>query len=311
MSGKWQALVAEETEDKEEANEDDSKLKDMLQCTICHELCVRPVTAPCQHNFCLKCFQSLVNRGGKSCPTCRQEFGAKFAANPRINTALTVAIRSFKAGASSAAAKACERINDSDRPDEAFTTDRAVRAGRANAASGRIMVTVPNDHFGPIPPEADPRGQGIRVGEWWKDRLDCRQWGAHFPHVAGIAGQSNVGAQSVVLSGGYEDDMDEGEWFLYTGSGGRDLSGNKRTNKFQSHDQKFDSMNQALRLSCERGLPVRVVRSFKEKRSSYAPSPDTPVRYDGVYRIVACWRKPGAQGFLMCRYLFVRADSEP
>lgn len=44
--------------------------------------------------------------------------------------------------------------------------------------------------------------QGIRVGEWWKDRLDCRQWGAHFPHVAGIAGQSSVGAQSVVLSGG-------------------------------------------------------------------------------------------------------------
>lgn len=51
-----------------------------------------------------------------------------------------------------------ERIRDKDRPDEAFTTARAVRAGRANAASGRIMVTVANDHFGPIPPEADPRG---------------------------------------------------------------------------------------------------------------------------------------------------------
>ena len=25
--------------------------------------------------------------------------------------------------------------------------------------------------------------------------------------------------------------MDQGEFFLYTGSGGRDLSGNKRTNK--------------------------------------------------------------------------------
>lgn len=58
----------------------------------------------------------------------------------------------------------------------------------------------------------------MRVGEWWKDRLDCRQWGAHFPHVAGIAGQSGVGAQSVVLSGGYQDDRDEGEWFLYTGA---------------------------------------------------------------------------------------------
>lgn len=54
--------------------------------------------------------------------------------------------------------QAIEKIRDKDRPDEAYTTDRAVRAGRANAASGRIMVNVPNDHFGPIPPEADPRG---------------------------------------------------------------------------------------------------------------------------------------------------------
>ena len=52
-----------------------------------------------------------------------------------------------------------QKVSDKDRPDEAFTTDRAVRAGRANAASGRIMVTIPGDHFGPIPPEADPRGQ--------------------------------------------------------------------------------------------------------------------------------------------------------
>lgn len=33
-----------------------------------------------------------------------------------------------------------------------------MRSGRANAASGRIMVTTPQDHFGPIPPEHDPRG---------------------------------------------------------------------------------------------------------------------------------------------------------
>lgn len=43
-------------------------------------------------------------------------------------------------------------------------------------------------------------------------------------------------------------------------SGGRDLSGNKRTNKSQSSDQKFDKMNEALRLSCKLGYPVRVVR---------------------------------------------------
>lgn len=247
----------------------------------------------------------------KACPSCRHEFGAKFAANPRVNTALITAIRAVKSGKKATASKNFVRINNDDRPDEAFTTERAQRAGRANAASGRIMVNVPNDHFGPIPPEADPRGLGIRVGDCWKDRLDCRQWGAHFPHVAGIAGQSNVGAQSVVLSGGYEDDRDEGEWFLYTGSGGRDLSGNKRTSKVQSFDQEFASMNLALKLSCERGLPVRVVRSHKEKRSAYAPTTDEPVRYDGIYRIVKCWRKKGAQGLLMCRYLFIRCDNEP
>jgi hypothetical protein len=71
----------------------------------------------------------------------------------------------------------------------------------------------------------------------------------------------------------------------------------------QSFDQEFENMNKALKISCLRGLPVRVVRSFKEKRSSYAPPTETPVRYDGIYRILRCWRKKGAQGFLMCRWV--------
>jgi hypothetical protein len=52
---------------------------------------------------------------------------------------------------------------DESRPAEAFTTERAVRNGRANAASGRIMVNVPNDHFGPILPEHDPVNGKVRV----------------------------------------------------------------------------------------------------------------------------------------------------
>ena len=328
-------------------DDDDNLLDDdTLKCAICMQLCERPITvrlfvafsfflftladshthstlipqnnikikAPCQHNFCLKCFQDLVAKAKKkACPSCRHEFGAKFAANPRVNTALISAIRAVKAGKKPLApSKPFVRINNDDRPDEAFTTERAQRAGRANAASGRIKVNVPNDHFGPIPSSACPEEpEMVKVGACWKDRLECRQYGAHFPHVAGIAGQSTVGAQSVVLSGGYEDDRDEGEWFMYTGSGGRDLSGNKRTNKIQSFDQEFTSMNQALRISCERGLPVRVVRSHKEKRSAYAPTTEQPVRYDGVYRIVKCWRRKGAQGLLMCRYLFMRCDNDP
>ena len=50
---------------------------------------------------------------------------------------------------------------------------------------------------------------------------------------------------------------------------------------------------------------------LQEKRSAYAPTTEEPVRYDGIYRIASCWRVAGAQGKLMCRYLFVRSDSEP
>lgn len=50
---------------------------------------------------------------------------------------------------------------------------------------------------------------------------------------------------------------------------------------------------------------------LQEKRSAYAPTEEEPVRYDGIYRIAHCWRKPGAQKFLVCRYLFIRCDNEP
>ena len=143
------------------------------------------------------------------------------SSQPRINSSLVVAIRMAKLSKSHATegpAKAYHFVRNQDRPDKAFTTERAQKTGKSNAASGKIFVTIPADHFGPIPAEYDPeRNQGVLVGECWEDRLECRQWGAHFPHVSGIAGQSNHGAQSVVLSGGYLDDEDHGEWFLYTG----------------------------------------------------------------------------------------------
>lgn len=91
---------------------------------------------------------------------------------------------------------------DSDRPDDAFTTEHAKRKGLSNACSGRMRVTCAQHHFGPIGPEYDPeRGVGLCVGDTWSSRLHCRQWGAHMPHVAGIAGQSGAGAQSIILSG--------------------------------------------------------------------------------------------------------------
>ncbi|MCL7035924.1 hypothetical protein MKW94_004732, partial [Papaver nudicaule] len=252
---------------------------------------------PCGHNFCLKCFLKLVGQGKRTCPKCRHPIPPKMASEPRISSAVVIAVRMARMSRSSNVAgpsKLQHFVHNQNKPDKAYMAERAKKTGKSNACSGKTFVTTPPDHFGPILAENDPvRKQGVLVGESWEDRMECRQWGAHLPRVAGVAGQSGHGAQSVALSGSYKCDEDHGEWFLYTGSGGRDLSRNKHTNKDQSSDQEFVKMNEALRLSCKKGYPVRVVRSHKEKRSSYAP--ETGVRYDGVYRIEKCWRKIGIQ----------------
>ncbi|GAB0209887.1 hypothetical protein GRJ2_003454400 [Grus japonensis] len=91
--------------------------------------------------------------------------------------------------------------------------------------------------------------------------------------------------------------QDRGDEFTYTGSGGRDLSGNKRIGE-HSFDQTLTHMNRALALNCDAplddkngaesknwraGKPVRVVRSSKGRRiSKYAPEEGN--RYDGIYK---------------------------
>jgi E3 ubiquitin-protein ligase UHRF1 len=49
----------------------------------------------------------------------------------------------------------------------------------------------------------------------------------------------------------YEDDRDEGDWFLYTGSGGRDLSGNKRTAKVLL----FSTLSHKLNVDVKKAVP--------------------------------------------------------
>ncbi|XP_062510114.1 E3 ubiquitin-protein ligase UHRF1-like isoform X2 [Corticium candelabrum] len=190
--------------------------------------------------------------------------------------------------------------------------------GRGMACVGRskVCTIVPSNHFGAIP--------GVPVGTMWKYRVTCSESGVHRPHVAGIHGKEREGAYSIVLAGGYEDDTDMGEDFTYTGSGGRDLSGNRRT-AAQSSDQKLTRMNKALAMNCDApiddksgaeaqnwkdGMPVRVVRSYKgRKNSKYAP--EDGIRYDGLYKVVKYWPEQGQAGFLVWRYLLRRDDSSP
>ncbi|XP_054983175.1 E3 ubiquitin-protein ligase UHRF1 [Sorex araneus] len=190
--------------------------------------------------------------------------------------------------------------------------------GKGMACVGRTRecTIVPSNHYGPIP--------GIPVGTMWRFRVQVSESGVHRPHVAGIHGRSNDGAYSLVLAGGYEDDVDHGNFFTYTGSGGRDLSGNKRTAE-QSCDQKLTNTNRALALNCSApindtkgaqakdwrsGKPVRVVRNVKGgKHSKYAPAEGN--RYDGIYKVVRYWPEKGKSGFLVWRFLLRRDDEEP
>ncbi|XP_014836021.1 PREDICTED: E3 ubiquitin-protein ligase UHRF1 [Poecilia mexicana] len=190
--------------------------------------------------------------------------------------------------------------------------------GKGMACVGRTKqcTIVPSNHHGPIP--------GVPVGSLWKFRVQVSEAGVHRPHVAGIHGRSNDGAYSLVLAGGYEDDVDDGNEFTYTGSGGRDLSGNKRTAE-QSCDQTLTHMNRALALNCnvpvnekngaesknwKQGKPVRVVRSCKgRKHSKFCPEEGN--RYDGIYKVAKYWPDKGKSGFLVWRYLLKRDDDEP
>ena len=87
-----------------------------------------------------------------------------------------IAIRLAKAqekGQKRREAKPFVRMDNDSRPEKAFITERARRNGRANAASGRIMVSVPNDWFGPILPEHDPENNRVRSLLPWGCMKDC------------------------------------------------------------------------------------------------------------------------------------------
>ncbi|KAJ8415600.1 hypothetical protein AAFF_G00425800 [Aldrovandia affinis] len=190
--------------------------------------------------------------------------------------------------------------------------------GKGMACVGRTKecTIVPSNHYGPIP--------GVPVGTTWKFRVQVSEAGVHRPHVGGIHGRSNDGSYSLVLAGGFEDEVDRGDEFTYTGSGGRDLSGNKRVGEL-CFDQTLTHYNRALALNCDAplndkdgaesrnwraGKPVRVIRSSKGRRiSKYAPEEGN--RYDGIYKIVKYWPEIGKCGFLVWRYLLRRDDVEP
>ncbi|NML64555.1 HNH endonuclease [Hymenobacter sp. RP-2-7] len=136
--------------------------------------------------------------------------------------------------------------------------------------------------FGPVP--------GIRPGHEFASRLELWGAGVHRQTQAGISARQGEGAESIVLSGGYEDDEDLGDTILYTGRGGRSAESQQ-----QIADQTLTGANAELARNVLLGLPVRVTRKVTEGSRSF-------YRYAGLYRIVRYWAESGRSGHRVWRF---------
>ena len=154
---------------------------------------------------------------------------------------------------------------------------------------------MPGPVFGHIP--------GYPLGSRFESRAELSEAGVHRHRQAGISGSASEGADSIVLSGGYEDDLDNGDVSVYTGHGGRAQETNK-----QIADQNFSRWNQALAYSSLNGLPVRVVRGAGHD-SPYSPS--TRYRYDGLYLVEDYWHETGRSDFRIWHYRPIELADRP
>jgi putative restriction endonuclease len=121
--------------------------------------------------------------------------------------------------------------------------------------------------------------------------------------MAGISGSSTEAADSIVVSGGYEDDEDHGDFILYTGQGGNDPATGK-----QIYDQELVRGNLALVRNMVEGIPVRVVRGSNHISPH---SPRAGYSYDGLFRVERFWHDVGRSGFRIWRYQLRKVSPEP
>ncbi|KAJ4480780.1 PUA-like domain-containing protein [Lentinula lateritia] len=156
----------------------------------------------------------------------------------------------------------------------------------------------------------DPLGnnviEGLVVGTVFKTRDELQKKRIHVQRFAGISGTKELGAQSVVLSGQYEDDGDKGDVIIYTGTGGQKNS--YKNPGPQIEDQSFDHpMNQHLYKSFQNRRPIRVIRG-SAANSKYAPVEG--YRYDGMYTVTEAYMDKGQSGHAVCKFKLERKPGQ-
>ncbi|NBM16788.1 YDG/SRA domain-containing protein [Streptomyces sp. GC420] len=142
---------------------------------------------------------------------------------------------------------------------------------------------------------------GVSEGDWFESHVALNVKGVHRQSGSGISGTPNVGADSIVLSGGYVDDADRGNEIIYTGMGGRD----RDTGRMVEDQSLATRGNAALVMSQALGKPVRVIEGLKIRGKKRLKATGG-YRYRGLYRVAEHWETIGIEGFRICQFRLLK-----
>ncbi|XP_042504814.1 histone-lysine N-methyltransferase, H3 lysine-9 specific SUVH6-like [Macadamia integrifolia] len=196
--------------------------------------------------------------------------------------------------------------------EEAHSKDQGSNIKRIDLHASNILKEakkwVNTEKFiGPVP--------GVEVGDEFHYRVELAIVGIHGPFQNGIESMEKDGkvlAISVVASGGYADDMDYSDVLIYSGQGGRPMSGKKQK---QAEDQKLQRGNLALKNSMDTGNVVRVTRGFKDASSSDSVNSKSKITmtytYDGLYVVEDYWTESSCYGTSVFKFKLRRIPGQP
>ncbi|MFG2224407.1 YDG/SRA domain-containing protein [Streptomyces sp. NPDC048644] len=144
--------------------------------------------------------------------------------------------------------------------------------------------------------------EGVVEGQHFESHMELHAYGVHRQKGRGISGTAREGVDSIVLSGGYIDDVYGDDEIIYTGEGGRD-----RKTQCMVADQTMDTPgNAGLLLNQALGNRVRVIRGLDIKRQKATGG----YRYCGLYRVAESWKTVGKEGFRICQFRLVKVGPD-
>ena len=156
---------------------------------------------------------------------------------------------------------------------------------------------------------------GMKIGDTFRGRKDMKGRGLHISDSYGISYDANelkAGADAIVMSGGYHDEISEdGNHIDYEGMGGRknipvgvyiNKKGEEKVRKKQvvNHNQTLTRGNAALNENIKLGEPVRVFKAVK--KGLY--------KYMGLYGVNPPREVIGEHGFIVYKFPLSKVPEE-